>query len=104
MFTKKNNKSVYFFILYFFFSSINMFAQTTGDLTDTVNKLTDSIKSLLDANGILQGIFTVLIMVAGLVLIINKDNETIKKRSIQALIGLAIVKAAGYIASTLLPS
>jgi len=103
MITKKNSKNVYFFILYFFFSSINMFAQS-GDLTATVNNLTGSIKTLLDANGILQGIFTILIMVAGLVLIINKDNETIKKRAIQALIGLAIVKAAGYIASTLLPA
>ncbi len=100
---KTMNKRVYSFLLLAFATALNSFAQTadTSQVTASTEKLLNSVKDLLTQSSLLQAVLTVLIIIAGLILILNKDNETIKKRAIQVLIALAIISSASSLAGLL---
>lgn len=95
---KSENKKIVTGIMFSVIIS-NMFAQ---DLKSAlrVDQLQSMIKSIIDIlNGPIASIILgLLIVVIGYIMIVNQDNQQVKKKAIAALVGIALIKGATMLA------
>jgi len=99
---KLDKRQVVFFFLFVFFAIMFVQAQDLSTALGATG-IEKTIKAIADVmkGPIATAVLILVVCVIGYILIVNQDNQSVKKKAIAALVGLAVVRGASELAAFL---